>query len=126
MAKKESKTETKSEFKPVQIFVEEKMLDFELKTFKNLFDQISIFSNELREEGIILTGKIFESFITEGYISIMKLLVSEAEKNLKKLHISGSLVKESLEADARRIALKFDRLSQPMGKLLFKLHIPSG
>jgi hypothetical protein len=125
MAKKESKTETIPEFKPVQIFIEEKMLDFELKTFKNLFDLVNVLSTELREEGIILTGKIFESFITEGYISIKKILVSEAEKNLKKLHISGTLVHESLSADALRIAMKFDRYSIPLKKLLYELHIPA-
>ena len=123
--KNENKTGQDQAFKPIRIWSEDKMIDHEISCRKKLIGQVAVLKQELDEECIRLNQEILSKFVQEGYIAISRILLENAEKQLKKLKV-GSIVLESLKSDADYTAkIKLAKLHQPLVKALYACHISS-
>lgn len=117
MIKKSETTETKT-FERIKLFEESKLIDYDIECRKKAIGHIEAFRQALADEGVILTNEILDKYIQGGYPIISRILLDSAKERLKKLKV-GSLVLESLESDALRIAkLQFDSYQQPIQKAL--------
>ncbi|MFC2112110.1 hypothetical protein ACFLTA_02485 [Bacteroidota bacterium] len=106
-----------------KLYVEQAMVERTAEARLHLIEKIREFSDHLKSEGITLSQKILHDFLQEGYPAIQKILITEAQKNLKKLKISGTLVSESMKAEAGSIASQFEKYYQWILDAQMKAHV---